>query len=123
MQNKSIVILGLEILLASFHSNAQLAADNAPTSAGAEITMLDEQPYATTDQGAYFRNWSRTVTKLNNGTGDVTTETNSYVEVASGLNYQDAQGTGRRRSNNLPPRRTAVSPPCPGRIKCSWAGT
>ena len=70
---------------------AQLANAN-PATAAADSTVLAQTPFAVGEQGAYFRNWSRTTTTLNNVRGDVLTTTNSYVEVADGLNFQDVKG-------------------------------
>ena len=54
MLKQGSIIVGLGIILGSFHSHAQLANGDPLSAADAEFTVLEAQPHAIGNQGAYF---------------------------------------------------------------------
>jgi len=87
-------------ILTSLNTFAQDSVVTEPASPSApeqgEFVVLAETPHAVTEEGRFYRTWTKMVTKQNRATGEVVTEPSSYVEIASGLNYRDpADATGQ----------------------------
>src|SRR5687768_4250322 len=60
--------------------------------ADSESIVVSETPPAISRQERFTRHWTRTVTRRNVQSGEITTQTNEFVELASGLNYQVESG-------------------------------
>jgi hypothetical protein len=81
---RKIVVLALPFLCAVVAAFAQDSSSNA-------VALPDPTPYQVVEQDQNHKVWQRTSYMLGPG-GQVVPQTNSYIELATGLCYQDTNG-------------------------------
>src|SRR5438552_3154292 len=111
MPMKTARFVSLAFLLSAFAALAQDAATliKPPLQPDAEQVVSDTG-YFISDRGQHWRTWQRVI-EIQDENGDTQSRTNSYVEMASGLNRLDEKGNWKNAeaSFEIVPQQGAVA--------------